>query len=123
MRVDVEATGGGDMTEVEPVEPGAIVLRDATGVVPPSHRAGGRARRRMIVASGVRALTTSPLLPASAVAVAAWVAARAVAGAADRGRAARGPIPADAIGRVLNPVAPRATLEVSWTHVEVRWRG
>ncbi len=76
----------------------------------------------MIVASGLRALTTRPLLPASALAVAAWVAVRAAAGAAGRGRAARGPLAADAVGRILNPVAPRA-LEVSWTHVEVRWWG
>lgn len=123
MRVDVGATGGEGMTDVDPVGPGAIVLWDATGVVSPNRRAAGRARRRMIVASGMRALTTRPLLPASAVAVAAWIAARVAAGAAGRGRAARGPVGADAVGRILNPVAPRARLEVSWTHVEVRWRG
>ena len=77
----------------------------------------------MIVASGLRNLTNKPLLPASALAVAAWVAARAAAGAAGRGRGARGPVGADAVGRILNPVAPRATLEVSWTYVELRWRG
>ena len=77
----------------------------------------------MIVASGLRALTTRPLLPASALAVAAWIAARAAAGAAGRGRGARGPVGADAVGRILNPVAPPATLEVSWTYVELRWRG
>ena len=110
------------MTDVDPVGPGAIVLRDAASVVSPSQRAVGRASRRMIVASGMRALTTSPLLPASVLAVAAWVAARAAAGVAGRGRAARGSVGADAVGRVLNPVAPRTTLEVSWTHVDVRWR-
>ncbi len=111
------------MTDVDPLGPGAIVLRDATSVVSPSQRAVGQARRRMIVASGMRALTTRPLLPASVLAVAAWVAARAAAEVAGRGRAARGSVGADAVGRVLKPVAPPATLEVSWTYVEVRWRG
>ena len=111
------------MTDVNPVGPGAIVLRDASSVVSPSRRAARRARRRMIVASGMRAFTTRPLLPASALAVAAWVAARASAGAASRGRAARGPVGGDAVGRIVNPVASRGTLEVSWTHVELRWRG
>ncbi len=77
----------------------------------------------MIVASGVRALTTRPLLPASALALGAWVAVKAAAGAAGRGRAARGPVGGDAVGRILTPVAPRATLEVSWTYVHLRWRG
>jgi hypothetical protein len=111
------------MRDVDPDGPGAIVLRDATTVVAPSQLEAERGRRRMIVASGMRALTAGPLLPGSALAVAAWIAARVAAGAAGRRRAARGPVACYAVGRVLNPVAPRATLEISWTHVEVRRRG
>jgi hypothetical protein len=77
----------------------------------------------MIVASGMRALITRPLLPASALAVAAWAAAKAATGAAGRGRATPGPVGAEAVGRMLSTGAPGATLEVSWTHVEMQWRG
>jgi hypothetical protein len=77
----------------------------------------------MIVASGIRALTARRLLPASALAVAAWAAAKAAAGVAGRGRGIRGPVGDEAVGRILSPVPPGATLEVSWTHVEMRWRG
>jgi hypothetical protein len=61
------------MTDANPLRPGAIVVRDAASVVPPSPRATGRRERLMIVASGMRALTARLLLPASALAVAAAV--------------------------------------------------
>ncbi len=106
------------MADIDPVELGAVVRRDATSVAPSPRWAVRRAGRRMIVVVGGRALTTKllkPLLPASALAVAAWAAARA----AGSGRATRGPVGSDEIGRVLSP----ATLEVSWIRVEMRWRG
>ena len=111
------------MTGGEPVKPGAIVLRDATSVLPPPSWAARLARRRMIVASGMRSLTTSPLLPASALAVAAWGAAMAAARAAGRGDATRARARTEGAGRSPGPVAPGRTLEVSWTHVEMTWRG
>ncbi len=111
------------MTGLERAEPGALVLRDATSVVPPPPWAARLAKSRMIVASGMHALTTGPLLPASALAVAAWAAAKAAARAAGRGESPRGRAMPGSVGRVPGPVAPGARLEVSWTHVEVRWRG
>ena len=111
------------MTVVEPVEPGAIVRWDATGVVSSPRWAVRLVRRRMIVASGVRAATAKPLVPATALAVAAWAAARLAAGSAGRGRAIRGSVVAEAVGRVVGPVLPGATIEVTWTHLEMRWRG
>jgi hypothetical protein len=111
------------MADVVPVEAGAIVLRDAASVVPPPRWAARLARRRMIVASGVRALTSKQLLPASTLAVAALAAARAAAGVAGRHRATRGPVGAEAVDRMLSPVARGVTLHVSWTHVEMHWRG
>jgi hypothetical protein len=110
------------MADVEPVEPGAIVRRAAPSVVPSPGWPVRPVRRRTTVAAAMRALTTEPLLPASALAVAAWAAARVAARAAGRGRATRGPVGADAVGRVLGPGVPDAMVEVSWTHVEVHWR-
>jgi hypothetical protein len=54
-------------------------------------------KKPMIVASGMRVLTSRPLLPAAALAVAAWAAAKAATRAADRGRATRAPVGADAV--------------------------
>ncbi len=108
------------MADVGPVQPGAIARRGATSVIPSPRWAARLPRRRTIVPAGLRALTAEPLLPASALAVVAWAAARVAARAAGRGR---GPAGAGATGRVHGPGAPGALVEVSWTHVEVHWRG
>jgi hypothetical protein len=79
----------------------------------------------MIVASGMRALTTGPFLPAAALAVAAWAAAKAAAGTARKSRSilGTGPVAGEAVARILSPSASRGTFEASWTHVEMRWPG
>lgn len=102
------------MTDLEPVEPSAILPRG--GAVPPQGGAGHPARRA-IVATARRVLGGGPLLPASVLAVAAVAAARAAE------RLARTAVPprGEGIGDLGAPVR-NATLQVTWSYVEVRWR-
>ena len=73
------------MTDLEPVEPGAVLPRGARIDLPPGPwPAAGSWRRRTIVTSGIRALTSrGPVLSVSALTVTAVVAAK-VAGLAAR---------------------------------------
>ncbi|MGY1679267.1 hypothetical protein [Geodermatophilus sp. SYSU D01176] len=111
------------MTDLEPVEPDAILARGARPVVPSGRRAvAGSTRGRGIVASGIRALASGPLLSASALTVTAVAAAKAVEIAARVAGWSRAPVRPEVIGRAPTAPAPPPTLQVSWTHVEVRWR-
>jgi hypothetical protein len=110
------------MTDLEPVRPRATVLRGARRVVVPDRwSAVASSGSRALVASRLRALATGPLLPVSALAVTAAAAARAVT------RVARQTRWSERIGREVRdrspgPLVPGATLQVSWTHLEI-WAG
>jgi hypothetical protein len=114
---------GGRMTDLEPVEPGAILPRGARPVLPAGRwPAAGLSRSRTIVASGIRALTRGPLLPVSALTVTVVAAAKAAGMAARLARRTGAPVGAEVTGDLPGTAAPDATLQVSWTHVEMRWR-
>jgi hypothetical protein len=111
------------MTDLEPVQPSAILPRDAGRVVPRGPWAAvSLSRTRTIVASRIRALGAGPLLPVSALAVAAIAAARAVERAARVARPSAGTVGPEVIGRIPGEPASGAMLQVAWTHVEMRWR-
>ena len=111
------------MTDLEPVEPDAILPRGARPVLPPDRRpATGPSRSRTVVATGIRALTSGPLLSVSALTVTAVAAARAAGMVARLARRTGAPAGSEVVGRIPGAPAPDATLQVSWTHVEVRWR-
>lgn len=101
------------MTDRQPVEPDAIIDRDGTAVRGP----GGHSRVPQPVPSLVPALArvafAGPLLTASAVALTAAAAAKAVELA---GRVARQRMGAGAVQQVFP-----GGIEVTWTRVEVRW--
>lgn len=112
-----------DLEPVEPVEPDAVLARGARPVV----RAGREpvapsSRGRRLVASGIRALTSGPLLSASALTVTAVAAAKALEIAARMAGWHGAPVGRDVVDRVPSVPAPPPALQVSWTHVEVRWR-
>ena len=106
------------MSDLEPVEPDVILPRGARPVrLPDRWPAAGLSRSRAIVASGIRALTRGPILSASALtftAVAAGMAARMA-------RRDGAPVEPEVAGRVPGAPPPVPTLQVSWTHVEMRW--
>ncbi|MBM7809020.1 hypothetical protein JOD57_004857 [Geodermatophilus bullaregiensis] len=111
------------MTDLEPVEPDAVLPRAARPVV---HPAAGSSGSRAVVAAGIRALAGGPLLPVAALAVTAVTAARVAAAIARLARGHATPAGPAVVGRVPGAPAPGATqvstLQVSWTQVEVRWR-
>ena len=110
------------MSDLEPVEPGAVVRRGAgRAVVPERWPATGRPRSRALVAARVRALTTE-LLPVAALAVTAVTAARAAVRAVGTTRRDGRPDGRVLSGRDPASPAPAATVQVSWTHVEIRLR-
>jgi hypothetical protein len=114
---------GGRVTDLEPVEPGALLPRGTRAVLPPDRwPAAGLSTSRTIVASGIRALTKGPLLSVSALAVMAVATAKAAGMAARMTKWNGAPVGPEVIGRTPGAPAPDATLQVSWTHVEMRWR-
>jgi len=116
------AAQGGRVTDLEPVEPDAILARDARPVVPPGRWPAAGSSGRTLVAAGIRALTKGPLLSVSALTVTAVAAAKAVEIAARIAGWNGGPVGPEVIGRGPTAPAPPPTLQVSWTHVEMRWR-
>ena len=104
------------MTERQPVEPDAIIGRDGAAVPGPRPRGHGVAPqlRPSLVPALARVAFAGPLLTASAVALTAAAAAKAVELA---GRMARQQVGARAVEQVFP-----GGLEVTWTRVEVRWR-
>ncbi len=110
------------MTDLEPVEPGAILPRGARPVFPSDRWPSSRlSRGRTIVASGIRALTRGPLPSVSALAVTAVAAAKA-AGIAARTVREIGASGREVVGRTPGMPAPDVTFQVTWTRVEVWWR-
>ncbi|WP_100499872.1 hypothetical protein [Geodermatophilus chilensis] len=103
------------MTDQQPVEPDAIIDRDGTAV--PGPRAPGHDVAPLSLSSLIptlaRVAIAGPLLTASAFALTAAAAAKAVEMA---GRMARQRVGADALEQVLP-----GRLEVTWTRVEIRW--
>ena len=111
------------MTDLEPVEPDAVLPRGARSAVPADRwPVTGPSRSRTIVASGIRALTRGPLLSVSALTVTAVVAAKVAGLAARMAGWNRAPVGPEVVGRIPGAPAPDVTLQVSWTHVEMRWR-
>ena len=110
------------MTDLEPVEPDVILPRGARPVrLPDRWPAAGLSRSRAIVASGIRALTRGPTLSASALTFTAVAAAKAAGMAARMARRDGAPVEPEVAGRVPGAPPPVPTLQVSWTHVEMRW--
>ena len=108
------------MPHEEPVEPSAIYAADGSRVPAPRPAGAQPAVPRTLLPAMVRALTAGPMLTASAFAVAAVAAAKA-AGMAGRLMA---PAAWRALGDVTNPgsgSAPAGGVQISWTHVEIRW--
>ena len=101
------------MTEQQPIEPDAIIGRDGAAVPGPRGHAAALQPRRSLVPALARVALAGPLLTASAVALTAAAAAKAVELAA---RVARQHVGAAVVQQVLP-----GRLEVTWTRVEVRW--
>jgi hypothetical protein len=101
------------MTEQQPVEPDAIIERDGTAVGGPRDHSTALQPRSSLVPALARVALAGPLLAASAVALTAVAAAKAVELA---GRVAGQRVGAAVVEQVLP-----GRLEVTWTRVEVRW--
>ena len=99
------------MTDQQPVEPDAIIGRDGTAV--PGGRGVAPQPLPSLVPALARLAIAGPLLTASAVALTAAAAAKAIELA---GRMAAQRLGADA----GTPGLPGG-LEVTWTRIEVRW--
>ncbi len=101
------------MTDQQPVEPDAIIGRDGAAV--PGQRGPGGVPQPVpsLVPALARMALAGPLLTASAVALTAAAAAKAVEVA---GRMARQRMGAGAVRQVFP-----GGVEVTWTRVEVRW--
>ena len=101
------------MTEQQPVEPDAIIGRDGAAV--PGPRGSGVVPQPLpsLVPALARVAFAGPLLTASAIALTAAAAAKAVELA---GRVARQHVGAGAVQQVFP-----GSFEVTWTRVEVRW--
>ena len=99
------------MTDQQPVEPDAIIGRDGTAV--PGGRGVAPQPLPSLVPALARLALAGPLLTASAVALTAVAAAKAVELA---GRVAGQRVGAAVVEQVLP-----GRLEVTWTRVEVRW--
>ena len=102
------------MTERQPVEPDAIIGRDGAAV--PGPRGPGVVPQPVpsLIPALARLAIAGPLLTASAVALTAATAAKAVELA---GRIAQQRMGAGAVEQVFP-----GGFEVTWTRVEVRWR-
>jgi hypothetical protein len=102
------------MTERQPVEPDAIIGRDGAAV--PGPRGPGVVPQPVpsLIPALARLAIAGPLLTASAVALTAAAAAKAVELA---GRIAQQRLGAGAVEQVFP-----GGFEVTWTRVEVRWR-
>jgi hypothetical protein len=101
------------MTEQQPVEPDAIMERDGTAVRGPRDPGAALQPRPSLVPALARVALAGPLFAASAVALTAVAAAKAVELA---GRVAGQRVGAAVVEQVLP-----GRLEVTWTRVEVRW--
>jgi len=111
------------MADLEPVERSAILPRRRGAAGPPgSWAAAGIFLGRTLVASGRRVLTAGPRLPVSILAVATVAAAKAAGSVVRMTGANREPLSSQAVGGPLAAPAQGATLQVSWTYVEVRSR-
>jgi hypothetical protein len=102
------------MTEQQPVEPDAILDRDGAAVPGPGGHGAALQPRPSLVPALARVALAGPLLTASAVALTAAAAAKAVEVA---GRVALRRMGAGAVQQVFP-----GGFEVTWTRVEVRWR-
>ena len=102
------------MTDQQPVEPDAIIDRDGAAVPRPGGSGLVPQPLPSLVPALARVAFAGPLLTASAVALTAAAAAKAVEVA---GRIARQRVGADAVHQVFP-----GGVEVSWTRVEIRWR-
>ena len=101
------------MTEQQPIEPDAIIGRDGAAVPGPRGHAAALQPRPSLVPALARVALAGPLLTASAVALTAVAAAKAVKLA--------GRVVGQRVGAaVVEQVLP-GRLEVTWTRVEVRW--
>ena len=103
------------MTDQQPVEPDAIIDRDGAAVAGPRGRGREVAPQPLpsLIPALARAAIAGPMLTASAFALTAAAAAKALELA---GRMARQRVGADAVRQVLP-----GGLEVTWTRVEIRW--
>jgi lipoprotein-anchoring transpeptidase ErfK/SrfK len=101
------------MSDQQPVEPDAIIGRDGAAV--PGPRGSGVVPQPLpsLVPALARVAFAGPLLTASAIALTAAAAAKAVELA---GRVARQHVGAGAVQQVFP-----GSFEVTWTRVEVRW--
>ena len=106
------------MTDQRPIEPDAIVGRDGAAI--PYRRAWDNAVPRAshtLIPTLARMATAGPVLTASALAISALAAAKAVEMAGrTASQLAGGPV----AGGAGTWVAP-GRLEVTWTRVEIRW--
>jgi hypothetical protein len=107
------------MTDEKPIEPSAVFAADGTRI---PHRHGPASAAtpgvsRPPVPALVRAATRGPLLTASVLAVAGVAAARAAEAV---GRIAWQAAWAAVDGRQERRAVPGG-LEISWTHIEIRW--
>ena len=101
------------MTDQQPVEPDAIIDRDGTAVPGPGGSGLVPQPLPSLVSALARVAFAGPLLTASAVALTAAAAAKAVELA---GRVAQQRMGAGAVRQVFP-----GGVEVTWTRVEVRW--
>lgn len=101
------------MTDQQPVEPDVIIWRDGTAVPGPGGHVVAPQPLPSLVPALARLAIAGPLLTASALALTAAAAAKAIELA---GRMAQQRVGAHA-GTQLLP----GGLEVTWTRVEVRW--
>jgi hypothetical protein len=106
------------MTDQQPVEPDAILDRDGAAV--PYRRAGDNAAplaSHTLIPMLARMATAGPVLTASAFAISALAAAKAVELA---GRMAWQLGTRPVVGGARTQAGP-GRLEVTWTRVEIRW--
>jgi hypothetical protein len=99
------------MADQHPVEPDTVIGRE--GAVVPVRRTGTSLAPRSLVPALARAATVGPVLAASAVAVTALAAAKAVQRA--------GRVAVQLAGRNEAPRTPPGRLEVIWIRVDIRW--
>lgn len=105
------------MTNDRPIEPSAIYAADGTRV--PYREEPSPVVPRSLLPALLRVATAGPFLTASAVLLTSAAAARAAEAAARMLRQATGAPVESHWGRRTVP----GGLEVSWTHVEIRWPG